>query len=126
MKSVTAGERKGALIKDNVAGDDDTFRGEVETAISFVRGRIAEKNTGRRAWSKFVGSSGGHVGIAKTAEDTEVAILGRGAMEQLVGDGVMDGRGRASVQEIGGCGKHLGPILGWHVHMEQECADCIV
>lgn len=29
-------KRKGRLIKDHMAGDDDTVRGEVETSVSFV------------------------------------------------------------------------------------------
>jgi len=59
-----------------MARDDDLPSGEVETAVPLVRGGITEEDTSCRTGSKLVFGSGSHVGIAQTAENTKMSVVG--------------------------------------------------
>jgi len=59
-----------------MARDDGPPSGEVETAVPLVRGGITEEDTSCRAGSKLVFGSGSHVGIAQTAENAKVSVVG--------------------------------------------------
>jgi hypothetical protein len=67
---------------------------------------------------------GTEVGVAKAAEYTEGRVIRELPMEKLVGDGMLYGRGGASVeQKCGGC---QGVVRGWHRGVQQQVADGVV
>jgi hypothetical protein len=61
------------LIK-NMSGDDDVGGGEIETPITFVISGVSEEDTTSGRGGQFVGSLCGKVGIASTAEHTQVVV----------------------------------------------------
>jgi hypothetical protein len=50
--------------------EDDDVGGEIETLITFVISRVSEKDTTSGPRGQFMGSLGGEVGIANTAQHT--------------------------------------------------------
>ena len=70
--------------------------------------------------------SGGHVGIAQTAEDAKVSVVGRLAIEKLIGNTVANSGGGALVEEVGRHGEGLSPVFGRHASMNEQGANAIV
>jgi len=44
-RAITLSERKGSFIKDDMPRDDDSIRGEIKAAVSFVVSGIANEDT---------------------------------------------------------------------------------
>ena len=103
-------EGKRGLIKDHMARDDNTPRGDIKAAIAFVRGGVAKKDTGCRMGSQLVLCGGDEVGIAKTTKDTKVIKVGVGTIEDAIGRAAMDSRRWPTVEKIGAGGERLSPI----------------
>jgi hypothetical protein len=59
-----------------MARDDDPPSSEVETAVPLVGGGITEENTSCGTRSKLVFAGGSHVGIAQTAENAKMSVVG--------------------------------------------------
>ena len=96
--------------------DDDPHVGRV----------VTEEDTGCRARGKLVFGSGSHVGIAQIAEDAKVSVVGRLAIEQLIGNAVVNNGGGTPVEEVGRRGKGLDPVFGRHASMNEQGVNAIV
>jgi len=59
-----------------MARDDDPPSSEVKTAVPLVGGGITEEDTSCGTRSKLVFGSGSHVGIAQTAENAKMSVVG--------------------------------------------------
>jgi hypothetical protein len=77
-----------------VSGDDYLVGRHVETAVSFVVGRVAKENTQGRSRSEFVGGCGGQVRVAFAAKNPEVIVC-----RWCPKEGKMR---RAEIQSLGG------------------------
>lgn len=63
--------RERCFIKNDMAGDDDTPRGEIVASVALMLERIPEKNTMSGARTKLVIGRGVEVGEAKTTKKRE-------------------------------------------------------
>ena len=86
------------LIKDHVTGGDHSIGGEVKATIPFMVIRKAKKNTFCRAWCKFMGHSGGKIGVTTTPKDTEVSVGGWCTKKSLVWGAVLKSFGGVKVK----------------------------
>jgi len=68
------GERKRCFVEDNVARDDDTVGGEIETPVTLVVRQVANEHTESGAWGKFVRGGSRKVGIAGAPKGSEVMV----------------------------------------------------
>lgn len=60
---------------------------------------------------------GGNVRVAEASEDTEMVICGSLMKYELVGDGIADRTGGASIDNICGGSKSFDPLGGRHMCM---------
>lgn len=86
-----------------MSGNYNTPRGEIVTTISLVFEGVAQENTPRRAWGKFVVGGGIKVWKTQTTKQAEMIIRGMGAVEKEVWRIVVDGTGGPSVEKVCGC-----------------------
>lgn len=99
--------------------DDDTPSGEIKAAITLMRGGIANEGTSDRARCQLVGSGRREVGIAEAPKDAKVLEIGRAAVKNAIGQAILDSGGRATVEEVGGCGERLSPVGRRHRRMDK-------
>jgi hypothetical protein len=115
---VRVSKRKVVFVKDDVARGYNATRRHVKTAIAAMRGGVTEKNARGRARSEFVGGCGRLVWVTKTTEYPKVGVGGSLVVEDGEWDTKIYGLARATVEEIGGGSKGLGPVGRGHVRLE--------
>jgi hypothetical protein len=120
------GKGKGGFIEHDMTRDDDMIGGEFKATIAFVFGWVAEEDTSGGAGSKFMGGSGGDVGITLAAEDAKM-VIGRGTtIKRKVGGGVVEGAGRVEVEKVCGGVKCLNPIGRRKMGLKKQGANDVV
>ena len=72
------------LVEDDMSGDQQAVRGEIEEPIPLMLRGVAEEDKPIGVWGKLMGSGGRKVGIAGAPEDPKVGIRGSGAEEGKV------------------------------------------
>ncbi|KAA8531090.1 hypothetical protein F0562_005799 [Nyssa sinensis] len=106
-------ERKVSFIEDDMPGDEDTTSGLLQATIAAMVGAVAKKNTKIGVVIHFVGVVWVKVRPACVAEGMKKGIIGSLVDEAFKRGCVLnDGRGE-SIDEIGGSGEGVIPILGW-------------
>ena len=78
-------ERKQVLIGCHMSGYDDPIGRDIKTPITFMIGGITKKHTHGGMWRQLIGRSGGQVGIALRAKDTEMGVCGWHVVKQVGG-----------------------------------------
>lgn len=78
-----------SLIEDDMAGDEDTVVGAIETAVPLVLGGVAEEDASCRARGEFMWGSGCDVGVAETPKHAERRVVRVSAMEEEEGGVIM-------------------------------------
>ena len=111
-RAIARSESKCSFIKDDMPGNNDSVRGEVKAAVSFVMSRITQEDTEGGARREFVGSCGRQVGVTFASKDAQVIIRRRCAKEGAVWRGELEGLGWQNVNQNCRCRESLGVTTG--------------
>ena len=67
-------KRKRSLLKDYMAGDDESIGVTIKAKIALVVRRVPKKHAQGGSRSKFISGGGGKVWVALTTKDTQVVV----------------------------------------------------
>ena len=86
------------FVKDDVLGDQNAARGEVEASVPLVVKGVTKEHTPSRAGHQLMRSSGGGVRVTRTPEDPKVVVARRGTEEGVMRSGSWGGSGGETVE----------------------------
>lgn len=93
--------------------------GEVKTPIPLMVGGVSEEDTASGARGELMRSGGGEIGVASAPEDTKMVVRGVDAEENEVRSGVGNRLGAETVEEVGGSGEGLSPVVSGKGSLEK-------
>lgn len=115
-----------SLVEHDMARDENTTGGSIETPVPLVIGRVAKECVGDGARGKFVGRRGCDVGIAQTAEYAKVSVVGVYVEQEVERGMAMAGTTWSAIKEKSGCVKRLRPVGVQHGCMDKKGANNII
>jgi hypothetical protein len=107
-------------------GHDHAASAEVKAAVPFVFTWIANENSRRRPWLKFVVGGGVHIGITEASKGSKMGIRGVLLKEKVVWGGMSnDSRWSYIEEKISGM-KSLDPKLWGKFGLDKKSANDII
>ena len=103
-------ERKRGLVESDMTRDDDPVGDGVKAAVSFMVGRVAEKDAQGGVRCELVASYGRQVWIAGAPKDAEVIVGRQRANEGEVRCDKLEHLYGKDVEKVCSSGKSLGPV----------------